>query len=131
MKVVCPRTWEGLDPTERADVRHCAQCTEDVYFCATDAETISHARAGHCIARDRPLGSELGGMILGRIEGVPELTSEQQEARQRAARERGIDTLLDGRIADTTRVCHECAYPVPEFRKSCYVCGCQVGRALA
>jgi hypothetical protein len=128
MRVVCPRTWDGLEATARAGVRHRVQCGEDVFLCETDAETIAHARAGHCIARKGPARSELGPMVLGRPEVPAEPTHEQREARQWATRERGIDTLLGGRIMGTTRVCPECAYPVPDFRKSCYVCGHELGR---
>jgi hypothetical protein len=126
MKIVCPKTWDALDTTGRADVRHCSQCNEDVYFCATDAETIAQAYAGHRITRERPLGSELPAAILG---GRPRVvTDEQRAALDRARREHGIDTLINGRVAGTTRACPDCSYPVPDFRKSCYVCGREVGR---
>jgi hypothetical protein len=130
MKVVCPRIWEGLEVTESPDVRHCGQCNEDVYFCRTDAETIAHAVAGHCVARERPHSSEFGPMILGRPAVPYEPTPAQARAREVARREGGIDSLLNGRLLGSERECPRCAYPVPEFRKTCYVCGMEVGRTI-
>jgi len=129
IKVDCPKIWDSLTPTADSAVRHCAQCKENVYFCATDAETIAHARAGHCIARDRPAGPELPPGFIGRLEAPRILTAEQRAAQQRLRKVRGIDTLINGRFEGTTRECPECSYPVPDFRKSCYVCGHEVGRA--
>ncbi len=128
MKVVCPKTWGSLQPTGEPNVRHCSRCDEDVYYCATDAETIAHARAGHCVAREMPIRAELPPVIVGRVAPVAH-TSEQQAASKAAHRERGIDTLLQGRAASCTRDCPECGYPVPGFRRSCYVCGFEVGRS--
>ena len=127
MKVVCPKTWGGLQPTGEPNVCHCPQCDESVYYCATDAETIAHARAGHCIAREVPHRSELPSVILGRAAPL-ERTAEQQAAAQLARREHGIDTLLRGGVEGCARDCPACGYPVPGFRRSCYVCGFEVGR---
>lgn len=128
MKFVCPKTWDELQPTTEPNVRHCPQCDESVYYCATDAETIAHARAGHCIARERPHRCELPSVILGRAAPL-ERTAEQQAAARLARREHGIDTLLQGRVEGCSRDCLACRYPVPGFRRSCYVCGFEVGRA--
>jgi hypothetical protein len=128
MKVVCLKTWEGLQPTADSDVRHCAQCNEDVHFCRTDEETLRHARAGHCIAREEPLSEELPHLVLGRPESPPVVTPEQQQASALRARERGITDALDNARYEGARDCPECGYPVPRFRKTCYVCAFELGR---
>lgn len=48
---VCPRTWEQLSSTPDPGVRFCGTCDHDVFLCSTDAEAVTHARAGHCIAK--------------------------------------------------------------------------------
>jgi hypothetical protein len=128
MKLACPKTWEALRPTGEPNVRHCTHCDQDVYYCATDAETIAHARAGRCIAREMPHRSARPPVIIGRAAATIEPTAEQEAARRFARREHGIDTLLRGRIEGCSRDCPECGYPVPGFRQSCYVCGFAVGR---
>jgi hypothetical protein len=67
-------------------------------------------------------------MVLGRPKVVPVVTNEQERAQAWARRERGINTLLRGRLEAASRPCPGCGYPVPEFRKSCYVCGLEIGR---
>ncbi|WP_437874721.1 hypothetical protein [Sorangium sp. So ce513] len=130
MKVVCPKTWDALEPTGQDDVRHCAHCGEAVYFCRTDEETVAHARAGRCIAREQPHPSELPRVVLGRpAPPSPEPTPEQALALRLTARERGITTLVSGPIASASRECPGCGYPVPDFRKRCYVCSFELGRA--
>lgn len=130
MKVVCPITWDGLQSTDRPDVRHCAQCGTDVFFCATDAETLERVRVGHCIARERPHASELPPVIMGRGELVPSYTDKQQLALRLHRREEGLNTLIKRGLHGKDRDCPECGYPVPSFRKTCYVCGFTLGRAL-
>jgi len=118
-------TWEALRPTERANVRHCEQCQEHVYFCVTDAETIDHARAGHCIARVLPSASEQPAFVIGRPENPRRPTRSQQKAQEWMQRERAIDALLRG-VIPTARTCPECSYPVPDYRDQCRVCGTTV-----
>jgi|SRR5580704_15770943 hypothetical protein len=96
---------------------------------SSDAETIAHARAGHCVARAIPHHAELPELILGRVAVPLSRIAEQEEALRLAGRERGIDILLHGRIDAASRDCPGCGYPVPDFRKSCYVCGLEIGRA--
>jgi hypothetical protein len=130
VKTPCPRTWDDLTPTSEPSVRHCGECGKDVYFCATDAETIDHARAGHCIAREEPHRSELSRLIVGRATVSAEPTERQRRALELRRREHGITLLVNsGRLQGATRPCPECSYPVPGFRKSCCVCGFEVGRA--
>ena len=123
---VCPREWEQLTPTEDASVRHCGQCNQNVYLCRTDHETLSHARAGHCIARVIPDESELPVMYLGRPKHVPPTTPEQEEALRQTQRERGIDDALKN--LNAPRACPRCHYPLQSWRTSCRVCGLEVGR---
>lgn len=128
MKVVCPKTWEGLQPTADSGVRHCAQCNEDVHFCRTDEETLRHARAGHCIARETPHPDELPQLVLGRPAIPLDRTPEQEQAGAWLAREGGITASLDNARYEGARDCPECGYPVPSFRKTCYVCAFELGR---
>jgi hypothetical protein len=74
---VCPQKWEALAPTGDAGVRHCGQCDQQVFLCSTAEETLNHARAGHCVAREIPDSSELPTMYLGRPRNVPPWTPEQ------------------------------------------------------
>jgi len=130
LKAPCPRTWESLAPTSNLGVRRCGECGEDVYLCVTDAETLEHARAGHCIAREEPHPSELPRLILGRPTVSVEPTEQQRQAIDFRRREHGITHLVkNGRLRDATRFCPKCNYPVPDFRKTCYVCGFETGRA--
>lgn len=127
MKVVCPRTWNDLAPMGREGVRHCFECGEDVHFCATDEETLAHARQGHCIAREEPDASQLPRMIIGRPAEPVVITEAQRAAQRWRNRERGITHVLDGRL-DSSRDCPECGYPVQDFSKSCSVCAHVLGR---
>ena len=126
---VCPQQWEALTPTDQPSVRHCGQCNENVYLCSTDDETLSHARAGHCVARLIPDDSELPVVYLGMPTHVPPTTAEQEEATRLADRERWIDYALKNLSA--TRSCPRCHYPVQSWRTSCRVCGLALGRARA
>ncbi|MDB5296683.1 MAG: hypothetical protein JWO31_2666 [Phycisphaerales bacterium] len=123
---VCPKTWESLTPTDQASVRHCAQCDQNVYLCSTDKETLGHARAGHCVAREIPDSSELPAMYVGQPTYVPPHTAEQDEALRLTHRERGINDALKNLRA--IRSCPRCHYPSPSWRTDCRVCGCWMGR---
>lgn len=125
----CPRLWEELTPTAEASVRHCGHCNRDVFFCSTDDETLTHARAGHCIARAIPDESELPDIYLGQPKHVPPPTPEQEEAEHLTHRERGIDDALKN--LTTRRSCPRCRYPVPGWRTTCRVCGLELGRLSA
>lgn len=125
----CPQRWDELQVTDAANVRHCHVCARDVFFCSSAEETLEHARGGHCIAREEPHPSELPRMVVGRPKVTPVITGEQERARRWARRERGINILLRGRLEAASRPCPDCGYPVPDFRKSCYVCGLEIGRA--
>ena len=127
----CPQKWDELQPTDADRVRHCTTCDRDVFFCTTAAETLAHARAGRCIAREIPHASELPQTYVGRPEpALPPRTAEQRRALELVHREQGIEILLNGRLESSSRDCDICGYPVPDFRKSCYVCRNAVGRKL-
>jgi uncharacterized protein (TIGR02996 family) len=51
----CPRDWSQMQPTERADVRHCGGCQKNVYYCTTIDLARSHAMRGNCVAVDAAL----------------------------------------------------------------------------
>jgi hypothetical protein len=132
MDVVCPQRWSDLAPTGVEGERHCAQCRKRVYFCATDAETLAHAREGHCIAREVPDESTLPTrwMVLGRPARPPPEPSEEEERGWKwVRRESGIAEALAS-ANPSSRECPECSYPVPRWRKSCYVCGHELGRGV-
>jgi predicted amidophosphoribosyltransferase len=128
MKFVCPRTWDDLAEMGRQNVRHCFECGKDVHFCATDEETLAHARQGHCIAREEPHASELPRVVVGRPAGPIVPTEEQRAAQRWRARERGITAVLGERL-DASRDCPRCGYPVQDFRTTCHVCSHELGRA--
>src|ERR1700735_1278147 len=86
-----PELWSELSETAAPDVRHCALCNCDVFFCKTDEETITHAKVGHCIARELPDEKQLRHVYVGKPMNMPILTPEQEEAGRLSARERAID----------------------------------------
>lgn len=124
---MCPKEWAALEATEIETQKFCSQCNELVYLCVSDEETLSHARAGHCIARELPDVAELPAMIIGRPKDLPVVTETQQEAAKWAQREHGIDDSLKNVTAE--RSCPECHYPAPRWREVCRVCGFKMGRA--
>jgi hypothetical protein len=128
-RVRCPLRWEDLAPASDPDVRRCGECEEHVFFCRTDAETIEHALAGHCIAREEPDRSELPRAILGRPAKPVVVTARQKAAARWSGRERGISDAIRPSALASPRRCPECRYSVPGFRETCYVCGHALGRA--
>ena len=52
---LCPKRWDGLAPTGTDRVRHCAQCSKSVYFCASIDEARERGRRHECIAIDAAL----------------------------------------------------------------------------
>ena len=123
---VCPQQWEALTQTDQPNVRYCEQCNQNVFLVSTDEETLSHARAGHCIAREIPDASELPAIYVGQPKSSPPHTVEQEEALRLTHRERGIDDSLKN--LDSPRFCPRCHYPAPNWRMSCRVCGLEIGR---
>lgn len=128
--LVCPQRWAELAPTEEPGVRHCGRCDQRVYFCSGDEETIAHARAGHCIAREMPDASELPPIFVGRPVGLPPVTTQQAEARRIMHRERGVDDAIKN-AGNSSRCCPRCQYPAPGWRVQCRVCGFEMGRVVA
>ncbi len=49
-ELVCPKQWENLTPTARADVRHCDACEQDVVLCTSTSQAFEIARNGGCVA---------------------------------------------------------------------------------
>jgi predicted amidophosphoribosyltransferase len=121
MEFVCPRTWEGLQPTADPDIRHCAQCNQDVHLCRTDVEAFRHARAAHCIARE-----EREYRVMGRPALPSELTEEMvavlEQANPWMSRDMRIALARDLANAQGTRNCPECGHPVPGALATCLVC---------
>ena len=123
---VCPRDWSALNSTDIESQRFCSHCNETVYLCTTDAETLSHARAGHCVARELPDESELPVIYLGRPTNPPPITESHERALEWTYRERGIDDSLKN--FDSERCCPKCEFPAPDWRVDCRVCGFKMGR---
>jgi hypothetical protein len=123
----CPQAWDELAPTASPEIRHCGVCDCDVFFCTTDDETIDHARAGHCIARELPDERELPHVYIGQPQGVPLPLPEHEVAQTWFDRERAIDDSVKN--ADAERSCPKCNYPAPPWRETCRVCGYQMGRS--
>lgn len=131
-RFVCAKQWEELTQTASRSVRFCEQCRREVHFCRTDGETIAHAREGHCIAREGPAGSELSHVTIGQPDAaVAPMTRDREmgvrEADKWAMRERGIDDSIRN-ATTSTRSCPDCGYPAPNWRKTCRVCGREIGR---
>lgn len=125
----CPQDWNELAPTSQSDVRRCASCQRDVFFCTSDRETLEHALRGECVARFEPDPNDLPmrQLVVGRpkISEQPPPSPKQEAAAALARRESGIREAL-ARIKYDCIDCSGCAYPVPTFRKTCYVCGTAV-----
>jgi len=49
-KFRCPKQWQNLARTDDSQVRFCAGCRKNVYYCVTIAEARNHASRGHCVA---------------------------------------------------------------------------------
>jgi hypothetical protein len=126
----CPQEWDSLDATADQNVRHCASCARDVFFCSSDSETLERARRGECVARLEPDPADLPSLhlVVGRpeISTLPAPTAEQEAAGALARRESGIREALARLNYDAT-TCPTCSYPVPTFRKTCYVCAKEMG----
>ena len=129
-RFLCDETWDGLAETDRPDVRHCDRCRSEVYFCVTDEETIAHANAGRCIARECPDQAQLPMTYVGIAREAPERTPSQSEALDWKRRESAIDDSVRN-APRATRSCPRCSYPAPEWRIRCRVCGFEMGRATA
>jgi len=124
----CPQTWNQLDDTESEDIKFCAACHRNVYFCDNDEDTLFHAKLGHCIARERPQENELPKILLGKPDVKTLIINEERkEAGTWDDREHGIDDALKN-IQSSTRTCTQCGYPAPNWRQSCRVCGFPFGR---
>ena len=121
----CPLKWESLAATADPGVRHCRTCDREVYFCASDEETMAHADEGHCIARAAPHPSELPMLVLGEPDAewlrANRPTLRQVEAERIASRESRVNTALDN-LHFTPRRCSACGYPVPSWWRECRVC---------
>src|SRR5262245_37049576 len=116
----CPESWDNLQATDRADVRFCLECREDVHYCETDAEMIQHAEVGHCVARRMPAVAPLLLTSVGR----PELSTDiPREHRNRLVLHR-IEAAKSSALehADSPGRCPVCGFPVANEEKLCGVC---------
>ena len=123
---LCPLKWESLGKTPDPGVRLCTTCSRDVYFCDSDEEAIHHAKAGHCIAKPQPDGSDLLPIYLGEPEPPPP-TPAQIALGEEIHHERAKTNALRN-LKYTERFCPGCGYPCPEWKPVCRVCGFEIGR---
>jgi hypothetical protein len=47
---ICTKKWDGLNPTDVTNVRHCDVCSENVYFSSTPEEFVNNSKLGRCVA---------------------------------------------------------------------------------
>lgn len=125
----CPKLWQGLAITADAGVRHCDACDKDVFFCKSDDETIQHAKAGHCIAREVPDTVELGLVLVGIPISPLVVTPDEQKAQAWFSRENGIDDSIKN-LDVSSRCCPSCGFPAPNWQIKCRICGNEFGRAF-
>jgi DNA-directed RNA polymerase subunit RPC12/RpoP len=46
----CAKTWDELEPTDKANVHFCKDCSSEVFFCETVEEFDLKAQQGMCVA---------------------------------------------------------------------------------
>lgn len=52
----CPKKWDELTRTSFDRVRHCSNCSRDVFLCTTDAELAESIKLDRCVAVDLATG---------------------------------------------------------------------------
>ena len=128
-RLICPLKWGELTVTDEPNVRHCGQCDRSVYFCDNDDDTIRHATAGHCIAREMPDDSEIRKVYVGQSVGLPPETPRQTEARRLKNHEDAVNDAIEN-APHSSRSCPRCHYPARNWRKVCRVCRFEFGRVM-
>ena len=116
---VCPLTWDKLNATEDNNIRFCGECQRQVFFCSMDEETITHARAGDCIAREMPEDNSRNMIIIGRpsIEEIREDILREHYTRK----EKAVDEAIN---LNSIFSCSKCGYPKKDELSACEVCRC-------
>jgi len=69
----CDKTWDELAPTNSKNVRHCSDCTNDVFLCETIGEICKATGEGKCVAvmaatvtdHDRDHVQDFVGYVIG------------------------------------------------------------------
>jgi len=108
-RYVCPMDWDDLEPTSEPIARFCQECQQPVFFCATDVESLNHARQGHCIAMP---GEDGSGRWLIKV-GMPEPLTTEQKAILAAYLLDTAKTEALRDLKDSSRFCPGCGYPWP------------------
>jgi len=121
-RLVCPRDWDSLKPTDEHNVRFCQSCSENVYLVENDADFIAHAQAGHCVAKALPNCHELPKMAWGRTAGFDidyahggtELLQAILANQQKMEHIAWMDEAKDEAIAliDVAHTCPTCDFPM-------------------
>jgi hypothetical protein len=126
LKYQCPNDWDSLEPQSEPGPRHCQMCNELVYLCESDAEMLSHAEQGHCIAWEIPQMNELPKMVLGQPDAEWLRKNHPTPAQLAAQKKAAIAGAIAGALSDqkyTSRRCQNCHYPFPSWYGACRVCG--------
>ncbi len=82
---VCHRSWQELEPTEEAGVRHCGACGRDVFYCQSLEEARRFGSIGDCVAIDASAERYEGDMTprdrhrVGSIQVVPRIVHPRGE----------------------------------------------------
>jgi len=50
MEFECPKDWFDLEPTNKAAIKHCNQCQQDVHLCINQEELDEAITQKYCIA---------------------------------------------------------------------------------
>ena len=116
--LVAKSKWESLQRTDQENVRHCSKCSEDVYFCESDEDSVSHAVNGDCIARFEP-SDPSESITIGRP-SIEKMKDDILNA-HKVRRERAIDAALS---LEKHEICEKCGYPKPLGLLGCEICRC-------
>ena len=54
----CSKNWFELEPTDKAGIKHCNQCEEDVHLCINQEELDHAIKNKYCIAFFKGPGSQ-------------------------------------------------------------------------
>ncbi len=67
MEFECNADWDSLNRTDRQDVRHCAICDKNVYFCTNQDQLEAHAVQNHCVTfQETPVRQRTGSVKMNR-----------------------------------------------------------------
>jgi len=50
MEFECPKDWFALEPTDKAEIKHCNQCKKEVHLCVNQEELNQAVEQQLCVA---------------------------------------------------------------------------------